>query len=227
MSSNDTLQEIVSKWEDTTESANTSEVKQDTVIKSDDTVEIATKIGDLKEVMQDNSIAIAGNTLKDKDIFEVNCGRGAGVVWYVEKSSRYSYIGLDASKPFPFPDQFFQIVLFVETTHTYSATKAVRVLRPNDYLLWFDTCNVDQTSSFIEYLTDEGDLIIEEKVNITKNDLGAFNIRSEPRAEIIDQIISLDQCTSFLAFAAIHSSPTYEDLRDERIIYWRIVLTKK
>ncbi|CAF0981457.1 unnamed protein product [Adineta steineri] len=56
MSSNDTIQEIVSKWEDTTESANTSEVKQESVIKSDDTVEIATKIGDLKEVKQDNSI---------------------------------------------------------------------------------------------------------------------------------------------------------------------------
>ncbi|CAF0880821.1 unnamed protein product [Adineta steineri] len=196
MSSNDTIQEIVSKWEDTTESANTSEVKQETVTKTDDTVEIVTKIGDLKE-------AIAGNTLKDKDIFEVSCDRGTGAAWCVEKSSRYSYIGLDASKPFPFPDQFFHIVLSVQTTHTYSATKAVRVLH--------------QTSSFIEYLTDEGDLIIEEKVNIM----------NKPRAEMIDWIILIDQLTSFFAFVERPGSTIDEDLRDERIIHWRTVSAKK
>ncbi|CAF1481189.1 unnamed protein product [Adineta steineri] len=203
---------------------------------------------------------IAGKTIKDKDILEVSCGRGAGAAWCVEKYSPQSYIGLDASsnvielckrnhsniknlsfvvsnasKPFPFPDQSFDIVLSVEATHAYGGPKAVRqfahevarVLRPNGYLLWCDTCHIDQTGSSIEYLTDGGELIVEEKVNITKNVLRARDIMNKSGVEFIDRVIPMNQRKLWLDFAGMPGSLIYENLREERIIYWRAVLTKK
>ncbi|CAF1555955.1 unnamed protein product, partial [Adineta steineri] len=103
----------------------------------------------------------------------------------------------DATKHLPFENESLDIVVCVEATHVYSgpiavkrfANEVARVLRPNGYFLWTDLFHIDGLDTSIDYLTANGELIVEEKIDITRNVLHALDIQSNTRAEFIDRYV--------------------------------------
>ncbi|CAF1052225.1 unnamed protein product [Adineta steineri] len=97
---------------------------------------------------------------------------------------RLSFVVADATKHLPFENESIDIILCIETTHAFGesiaitqfANEVTRVLRPNGYLLWCDFCYMNGSDTSIYDLIANNDLIIEEKINITKNVLHALDI---------------------------------------------------
>ncbi|CAF1407641.1 unnamed protein product [Adineta steineri] len=97
---------------------------------------------------------------------------------------RLSFVVADATKHLPFENESIDSILCIETTHAFGesiaitqfANEVVRVLRPNGYLLWCDFCYMNGSDTSIYDLIANNDLIIEEKINITKNVLHALDI---------------------------------------------------
>ncbi|CAF4024647.1 unnamed protein product, partial [Adineta steineri] len=149
--------------------------------------------------------------------------------------SRLSFVVADATKYLPFDNESLDIVLCVEATHAYGGPTAVqrfanevaRVLRPNGYFLWCDLCHIDGSDTSIDYLTTNGELIVEEKINITKNVLHALDIQSNTRAEFIERYVRPKEQEYFRLFAGLPGTQMYNGMYEGHIQYWRAVFRKK
>ncbi|CAF4261273.1 unnamed protein product, partial [Adineta steineri] len=127
------------------------------------------------------------------------------------------------------------IVLCVEATHAYGGPAAVqrfasevaRVLRPNGYFLWCDLFHIDGSDTSIDYLTANGELIVEEKINITRNVLHALDIQSNTRAEFIERYVRPKEQEYFRLFAGLPGTQMYNGMYEGHIQYWRAVFRKK
>ncbi|CAF1479835.1 unnamed protein product [Adineta steineri] len=203
---------------------------------------------------------LASATLIDKNVLEINCGRGAGAAWCVHTHASHSYIGIDpsqdiinlcqrlystiprlsfvvanATKHLPFENESIDIILCIEATHasdepkaiTQFANEVVRVLRPNGYLLWCDFCYMNGSDTSIYDLIANDELIIEEKINITKNVLHALDIQNKSRTDFIQRYIQPEEQEYFRLFAGLPGTQIYEDMSQGRSQYWRVVFRKK
>ncbi|CAF4204807.1 unnamed protein product [Adineta steineri] len=203
---------------------------------------------------------LANVTLTDKNVLEINCGRGAGAAWCVDTHAPHSYIGIDPSqdvinlcqrlysaiprlsfvvanptKHLPFENESTDIILCIEATHAFGepvaitqfANEVIRVLRPNGYLLWCDFCYMDGSGTSVYDLIENDELIIEEKINITKNVLHALDIQNKSRTDFIQRYIQPEEQEYFRLFAGLPGTQVYEDMRQERSQYWRVVFRKK
>ncbi|CAF4081874.1 unnamed protein product, partial [Adineta steineri] len=149
--------------------------------------------------------------------------------------SRLSFVVADATKYLPFENESLDIVLCVEATHAYGGPAAVqrfasevaRVLRPNGYFLWCDLFHIDGSDTSIDYLTANGELIVEEKINITKNVLHALDIQSNTRAEFIERYVQPREQEYFRLFAGLPGTQMYNGMYEGSIQYWRAVFRKK
>ncbi|CAF4110085.1 unnamed protein product, partial [Adineta steineri] len=149
--------------------------------------------------------------------------------------SQLSFVVADATKYLPFENESLDIVLCVEATHAYGGSAAVqrfasevaRVLRPNGYFLWCDLCHIDGSDTSIDYLTANGELIVEEKINITKNVLQALDIQSNPRAEFIEHYVQSRDRELFRLFAGLPGTQMYNGMYEGYIQYWRAIFRKK
>jgi ubiquinone/menaquinone biosynthesis C-methylase UbiE len=148
---------------------------------------------------------------------------------------RLSFLVADATKHLPFQDESVDVVLCIESTHAYGGPEAVkrfasevaRVLRPNGYFLWCDLCRIDGSDASVDYLISNGELIVEEKINITNNVLHALDIQSRSRADFIERYIPPAEQEHFRLFAGLPGTQIYEEMRQGHIEYWRAVLQKK
>ncbi|CAF1216376.1 unnamed protein product [Adineta steineri] len=203
---------------------------------------------------------LANVALTDKNVLEINCGRGAGAAWCVDTHAPHSYIGIDPSqdvinlcqrlysaiprlsfvvanptKHLPFENESTDIILCIEATHAFGepvaitqfANEVIRVLRPNGYLLWCDFCYMDGSGTSVYDLIENDELIIEEKINITKNVLHALDIQNKSRTDFIQRYIQPEEQEYFRLFAGLPGTQVYEDMRQERSQYWRVVFRKK
>ncbi|CAF4117543.1 unnamed protein product, partial [Adineta steineri] len=203
---------------------------------------------------------LAHVSLKNQNVLEVNCGRGAGAVWCVHNYvpsfyvgadlssdiidvcqqrhsmiSRLSFVVADATKYLPFENESLDIVLCVEATHAYGGPAAVqrfasevaRVLRPGGYFLWCDLCHIDGSDTSLDYLTANGELIVAEKMNITRNVLHALDIQSNTRAEFIERYVRPREREYFRLFAGLPGTQMYNGMYEGYIQYWRAVFRKK
>ncbi|CAF0983858.1 unnamed protein product [Adineta steineri] len=108
-----------------------------------------------------------------------------------------SFVVADATKHLPFENESIDIVLCIEATHAFGqplsitqfANEVARVLRPNGYLLWCDFCYMNGSGTSIYDLIANDELIIEEKINITKNVLHALDIQNKSRTDFIQRYI--------------------------------------
>ncbi|CAF0960809.1 unnamed protein product [Adineta steineri] len=149
--------------------------------------------------------------------------------------SRLSFVVADATKYLPFENESLDIVLCVEATHAYGGSAAVqrfasevaRVLRPNGYFLWCDLFHIDGSDTSIDYLTANGELIVEEKINITRNVLHALDIQSNTRAEFIERYVRPKEQEYFRLFAGLPGTQMYNGMYEGHIQYWRAVFRKK
>ncbi|CAF4666490.1 unnamed protein product [Rotaria socialis] len=148
---------------------------------------------------------------------------------------RLSFIQADATKHLPFENESMDIVFCVEATHAYGgpaviknfAAEVARVLRPNGCFLWCDLCDMDGSRASITHLTSNGEFIVEQEINITPNVLHALDIQSKSRANIIERIVRPIEQDDFHQLAGIPGTKIYEDMREGRTQYWRVVLRKK
>ncbi|CAF1415607.1 unnamed protein product [Adineta steineri] len=203
---------------------------------------------------------LANVTLTDKNVLEINCGRGAGAAWCVHTHAPHSYIGIDrsqdviklcqqlystiprlsfvvtdATKHLPFENESVDIILCIEATHSFGkpvaitqfTNEVVRVLRPNGYLLWCDVCYVNGSGTSTYNLIANDELIIEEKINITRNVLHALDIQNISRTDFIQRYIQSEEQEYFRLFAGLPGTKIYEDMNQGRSQYWRVVFRKR
>ncbi|CAF1538682.1 unnamed protein product [Adineta steineri] len=148
---------------------------------------------------------------------------------------RLSFVVADATKYLPFANESLDIVICVEATHAYGgpiavkqfASEVARVLRPNGYFLWCDLCHIDGSDTSIDYLTANGKLIVEEKINITRNVLHALDIQSNTRTQFIERYVRPREQEYFRLFAGLPGTPMYNGMDEGRIQYWRAIFRKK
>ncbi|CAF0897146.1 unnamed protein product [Adineta steineri] len=148
---------------------------------------------------------------------------------------RLSFVVADATKHLPFENESIDIILCIEATHTFDeliaitqfANEIVRVLRPNGYLLWCDFCYMNGSGTSVYDLIANDELIIEEKVNITKNILHALDIQNKSRTDFIQRYIQPEEQEYFRLFAGLPGTQIYEDMSQGRLQYWRVVFRKK
>ncbi|CAF1190499.1 unnamed protein product [Adineta steineri] len=148
---------------------------------------------------------------------------------------RLSFVVADATKHLPFENESIDIILCIEATHAFDepiattqfANEVVRVLRPNGYLLWCDFCYMDGSGTSTYDLIANDELIIEEKINITKNVLHALDIQNKSRTDFIQRYIQLEEQEYFRRFAGLPGTQIYEDMSQGRSQYWRVVFRKK
>ncbi|CAF1428630.1 unnamed protein product [Adineta steineri] len=110
---------------------------------------------------------------------------------------------------------------------TQFANEAIRVLRPNGYLLWCDFCYINGSGTSVYDLIASDELIIEEKINITKNVVHALDIQNKSRTDFIQRYIQPEEQEYFRLFAGLPGTQVYEDLNKGRSQYWRVVFRKK
>ncbi|CAF1312241.1 unnamed protein product [Adineta steineri] len=196
----------------------------------------------------------------DKNILEINFGRGAGAAWCVHTHAPHSYIGIDPSqdvinlcqrlysttprlsfvvgnptKHLPFENESIDIILCIEAKHAFGepisitqfANEVIRVLRPNGYLLWCDFCYMNGSGTSTYDLIANDELIIEEKINITRNVLHALDIQNKSRIDFIQRYIQPEEQEYFRLFAGLPGTQVYEDMSQGRSQYWRVVFRKK
>lgn len=111
--------------------------------------------------------AVSGLDLKNKKVLEVGSGRGGGAAYIAKYFSPESFIGMDYSpgmvrlakrlhrasnlsfkrgdaKKLPFPDNHFDLVVNIESSHCYPnigafVSEVARVLKPGGCFSWADT----------------------------------------------------------------------------------------
>ncbi|CAF1398930.1 unnamed protein product [Adineta steineri] len=148
---------------------------------------------------------------------------------------RLSFVVANATKHLPFENESIDIILCIQATHAFGepiaitqfANEVVRVLRPNGYLLWCDFCYMNGSSTSVYDLIGNDELIIEEKINITKNVLHALDIQNKSRTDFIQRYIQPEEQEHFRQFAGLPGTQIYEDMSEGRSQYWRVVFRKK
>ncbi|CAF1428650.1 unnamed protein product [Adineta steineri] len=148
---------------------------------------------------------------------------------------RLSFVVANATKHLPFENESIDIIVCIETTHSFGeptaitqfANEVIRVLRPNGYLLWCDFCYMNGSDKSVYDLIENDGLIIEEKINITKNVLHALDIQNKSRTDFIQRYIQLEEQEYFRLFAGLLGTQVYEDMSQGRSQYWRVVFRKK
>ncbi|CAF1077680.1 unnamed protein product [Adineta steineri] len=212
-------------------------------------------------IMKNDQLPILANvTLTDKNVLEINCGRGAGAAWCAHTHASHSYIGTDpsqdiinlcqrlysttprlsfvvadATKHLPFENESIDSILCIEATHAFDeliaitqfANEVTRVLRPNGYLLWCDFCYMNGSGTLVYDLIASDELIIEEKINITRNVLHALDIQNKSRTDFIQRYTQPEEQEYFRRFAGLPGTEIYEDMSQGRSEYWRVVFRKK
>ncbi|CAF3831111.1 unnamed protein product [Rotaria sp. Silwood1] len=119
-----------------------------------------------------------------------------------------------------------------EATHLYGGPQMIdrfvhevaRVLRPDGFFLWCDICYHDGSKRSIDYLTASGELLIQDKVDITSNVLHSLDITSKSHEEVIKRIIPSEQQEAYRVWAGLPGTIMYENMREGRMDYWRAVL---
>ncbi|CAF1168778.1 unnamed protein product [Adineta steineri] len=156
---------------------------------------------------------LANVTLTDKDVLEINCGRGAGAAWSAHTHVPHSYIGINrsqdvinlcqrlystiprlsfvvanATKHLPFENESIDIILCIEAIHVFSQTIAITVCQ---------------------------------------NVLHALDIQNKCCTDFIQRYIQPEEQEYFRLFSRLPGTQIYEDMSQGRSHYWRVVFRKK
>lgn len=196
----------------------------------------------------------AVNKLKIKNtrVLEIGSGRGGGAFYVSTHFKPEIYFGLDLSERatkfcknfykyknlkfingdamrLPFPDEFFDIVINVESSHTYKSferfiKEVTRVLKPKGKFVFVDHRPRDKTSELISALKKE--FSIKKKENITKNIVKALDKDSKNKERLISNESPKLLKNLFLDFAGVKGSSIYNRFKFQDSLYWNFLLKK-
>lgn len=188
------------------------------------------------------------------EVLEVGCGRGGGAAFLhrtrrpatmtaVDFSAkavalcreRYTGTGLtfrpgDAEN-LPFPDESFDIVVNIESSHCYGSMEAFldgvqRVLKPGGSFLHADFRDREAVECWREQLRGTG-MNVEHEWNITPNVLAALDEDNDRKLALMRKLLPERLLGPFRDFAAVRGSLVYEHFRTGRMEYWQFHLRKK
>jgi ubiquinone/menaquinone biosynthesis C-methylase UbiE len=189
--------------------------------------------------------------LSGKDILEVGCGRGGGLSYVRNHLLPKTAVGVDLNgkaiqfckqhykfdnisfqqanaQALPFPDNSFDVVLNVESSHRYPQVdlffnEVSRVLKPGGYFLFTDFRNFDKIEELERQLVNSN-LRIETKTDITANVVEALELATPHREQLIRKIaprLLHELCRNF---AATIGTPTYNKFLNRKMLYVSYVL---
>lgn len=178
----------------------------------------------------------SGAVLWGKDVLEVGCGRGGGASFVFQQHRPRSLTGLDFStaairfcqrrypapglrfvpgdaEALPFPDQSFDAVINVESSHCYPSferflAEVRRVLRPGGRLLYADFRPREQLAAWREQIEGGGFVITNER-EITPNVVQALDADDERKRALIARHAPPLIRARFARFAGLRGSPIY------------------
>jgi len=131
----------------------------------------------------------------------------------------------------PFPDNSFDVVINVESSHCYGSMDAFlgqvkRILRKDGYFLLADFRSKENIDVLRETLYKSGLTLIKE-TDITLNIVEALKLDNERKTTLIKNTIHKPLVQSFLEFAGTKDSKIYEKFKSGEIIYQSFVLQNK
>jgi len=192
--------------------------------------------------------------IKGKEVLEVGSGRGGGASWISRKYNPKSLIAVDYSdeairlsqgwfsdqsnlefrignaQQLPLPDESFDIVYNVESSHCYAdipafISEVFRVLKSGGKFCWTDMRDKKAMEKMHQNFVQSG-FIIESWTDVTENVVNALDIVDEGRREMIRQSAPPSLRRSFETFGGVPGTPVYEALKSGRIQYFRYLLCK-
>lgn len=196
--------------------------------------------------------ALAQADLRGADVLEVGSGRGGGASYLNRYRRPRSMTGLDFSRSavslcttsrrepglifvhgdaqaMPFPDESFDAVVNVESSHCYASMAAFlaevhRVLRPGGAFFWADLRDRGDVDDLHAHF-DAAALTLEHEREITEEVLLALRLDNDRKNDLIDTWIPRVARRPFRRFAGIEGSRTYArfEARDLRYFTARLV----
>lgn len=196
---------------------------------------------------------IAGIDLSDKQVLEVGCGKGGGASYISRYFKPKLMIGIDLSKEeidfnirhyrdpglsfkegdaldLPFPDNSFDAVLNVESSHIYPdfdrfLSEVKRVLKPGGHFLFTDLRLQNLIGSMFESFELSGMEIL-KKEDISENILQALDLDFNRRVELIEKKLPGFFHNWALNFAGAKGSNVYNSFKNGARKYYSLVLRK-
>ena len=192
--------------------------------------------------------------IEGKEVLEVGSGRGGGASWIARTYRPKSLVAVDYSdeavrlsqgwfadqdnlefksgnaQDLPLPDQSFDIVYNVESSHCYAdipafISEVFRVLRPGGKFCWTDMRDKKTMERMHQQFVQSG-FTIDSWNDVTENVVRALDIIDEGRREMIRQSAPSSLRKSFETFGGVPGTPVYEALKSGRIQYFRYLLFK-
>ncbi|MES2709621.1 MAG: class I SAM-dependent methyltransferase [Verrucomicrobiota bacterium] len=198
--------------------------------------------------------ALPGN-LSGKDVLEVGSGRGGGASFVARYHRPASMTGVDFSpqavalsnarrqvpglkfltgdaEKLPFPDQSFDAVINVESSHCYGSMaafvrEAARVLRPGGFFLISDLREASEMPELETLLASQPALEVMENEDITALVEKSLTLDHSRKQALIATLIPAGQRALFEEFAGLAGSKIHRGLSGRTLLYHRFVLRKK
>jgi ubiquinone/menaquinone biosynthesis C-methylase UbiE len=190
---------------------------------------------------------------KGLEVLEVGSGRGGGAAYLKKYLNPEKIIGLDiavnavrlaneyfgsegiefvpgSAEQLPFADESFDIVINVESSHTYGSvplflSEVKRVLRKGGYLLCADIRTAADAELFINQVHKSGLSVLLEE-NISNNVKRAIELEEPIKQKRIAEKIPRWLQEVFKQFAGVKGSKAHIQLANGQLIYYRFVLKK-
>lgn len=191
--------------------------------------------------------------LVGRDVLEVGCGRGGGTAYIARSLGPRTTVGLDlagravefcrrhhaapglsfaqgAAEAMPFPDQCFDVVVNVESSHCYFSmdrflAEVRRVLRPGGFLLLADRRECGTIPVLREQLGRSG-LEVRSESRITANIVRALDLDEQRKLELIHRKVPFVLRKPFKHFAATRSTSLYRAFCNGSWEYLNFILRK-
>jgi SAM-dependent methyltransferase len=198
---------------------------------------------------------VAGQVdLREAEVLEVGCGRGAGCLFLHRYLGPRAVTGLDLSErnvalatrlvarpglsfrlgdaeALPFAPASFDAVVNIESSHLYPRPEvffgeACRVLRRGGHLLFVDLGERARMDRLAGQFQGAGFEVVTSR-DITRNVIEALRLNDEPRGLAIRGVARSERHFRELAvWARMVGTPGYESYLEGRETYWSYVLRK-
>lgn len=189
---------------------------------------------------------VGASEMTGRDVLEVGSGRGGGASYLSRYRAPRTMTGLDLAQravelsrrhrrgpglrfvqgdaqAMPFPDDAFDLVVNVESSHCYPSMTAfvaevARVLKPAGSFAYADFRPAAEVPQLLAGLS-EGPLVLKSSEDITANVLEALRGDSDRKSELIDMIVPRLFRRPFRRFAGIQTSSTFERFESGELRY--------